>query len=180
MQRRQDKIQNPDSNAEVVEPIHKATVDNATAIHVPAWANANGDTLPAGLQAKLTISQPSDVYEQEADRASEQVMHMPDTELITTSTHSGQNELRLKGTASSNSHATGDVHPVVSSMINSDGGKPLDSTTRAFMEPRFGVDFSNVQVRQDDVSSAATEILGARAFAYRRNVWLGSNESAHD
>src|SRR6266571_7727417 len=78
MQRRQDKIQNPDSNAEVVEPIHKATVDNATATHVPAWAKANGDTLPAGLQAKLSVNQPGDVYEQEADRVAEQVMRMSD------------------------------------------------------------------------------------------------------
>jgi hypothetical protein len=30
------------------------------------------------LQAKLRISQPSDIYEQEADRVAEQVMRMPE------------------------------------------------------------------------------------------------------
>jgi hypothetical protein len=77
MQRRQDKVQNPDSIAEIVEPVHKASIDNATATHVPAWANANIGTLPTGLQAKLTVSQPGDVYEQEADRVADQVMRMP-------------------------------------------------------------------------------------------------------
>ncbi len=31
-----------------------------------------------GIQAKLTIGQPNDVYEQEADRVADQVMSMPD------------------------------------------------------------------------------------------------------
>jgi hypothetical protein len=34
--------------------------------------------LAAGFQAKLTVGQPNDVYEQEADRVAEQVMSMPD------------------------------------------------------------------------------------------------------
>jgi hypothetical protein len=33
------------------------------------------------LQAKLTISQPNDIYEQEADRIADQVMRMPDAAL---------------------------------------------------------------------------------------------------
>jgi hypothetical protein len=33
------------------------------------------------LQAKLTISQPNDIYEQEADRIADQVMRMPDVAL---------------------------------------------------------------------------------------------------
>ena len=33
------------------------------------------------IQTKLVISKPGDVYEQEADRVSEQVMHMPEPQL---------------------------------------------------------------------------------------------------
>jgi len=36
---------------------------------------------PASVQAKLTVSPPRDIYEQEADRASEQVMSMPEPQL---------------------------------------------------------------------------------------------------
>ncbi|MBE9069219.1 hypothetical protein IQ260_21475 [Leptolyngbya cf. ectocarpi LEGE 11479] len=33
---------------------------------------------PANVQAKLTVSSPGDIYEQEADRISKQMMHMPE------------------------------------------------------------------------------------------------------
>src|SRR2546423_758423 len=64
-------------NTEVATPAHKAATNAAAVAHVPAWANAGGEALPSGLQAKLTINQPGDVYEQEADRVAEQVMRMP-------------------------------------------------------------------------------------------------------
>lgn len=35
------------------------------------------------LQAKLTVSRPGDIYEQEADRVADQVMRMPDSILQT-------------------------------------------------------------------------------------------------
>src|ERR1051325_11274047 len=41
-----------------------------------AWTRAL-DTLP--LQAKLTINQPGDMYEQQADQVAEQVMRMPES-----------------------------------------------------------------------------------------------------
>src|SRR6478672_9140162 len=36
---------------------------------------------PANMQAKLMVNTPGDIYEQEADRVSEQVMRMPDPRL---------------------------------------------------------------------------------------------------
>jgi hypothetical protein len=64
MQRWQDKAYNSDTDTEVVEPAQKTAIKNTAATHVPAWANASGETLPTDLQAKLTINQPGDVYEQ--------------------------------------------------------------------------------------------------------------------
>src|SRR5690242_3226377 len=40
------------------------------------------------------------------------------------------------------------VPPIVSDVLNSPG-QPLDAGTRAFMEPRFGHDFSGVRVHTD-------------------------------
>jgi hypothetical protein len=34
---------------------------------------------PMAIQAKLAVSAPDDIYEQEADRVAEQVMHMPES-----------------------------------------------------------------------------------------------------
>src|SRR5262245_1794733 len=38
--------------------------------------------------------------------------------------------------------------PIVSEVLSS-AGQPLDTATRAFMEPRFGYDFSQVRVHTD-------------------------------
>jgi hypothetical protein len=46
--------------------------------------------LPAFIQAKLTVSQPGDPCEQEADRVAEDVMRMPDPDTATSSTRSMQ------------------------------------------------------------------------------------------
>jgi hypothetical protein len=54
---------------------------SATPKYQPGWiARAQGASQPKGLgvQAKLTIGQSNDKYEQEADRVAEQVMGMPD------------------------------------------------------------------------------------------------------
>src|SRR6266545_7306830 len=44
--------------------------------------------------------------------------------------------------------AVGDVPPVVHEVLRAPG-QPLDTATRAFMEPRFGHDFSGVRVHTD-------------------------------
>src|SRR5262249_38450431 len=41
-----------------------------------------------------------------------------------------------------------EVHPIVHDMLHSPG-QPLDAATRAFMEPRFGLDFRQVRVHTD-------------------------------
>jgi hypothetical protein len=58
---------------------------SATPKYQPGWiARAQADSQPKGLgvQAKLTIGQPNDRYEQEADRVAEQVMGMPDAKPV--------------------------------------------------------------------------------------------------
>jgi hypothetical protein len=52
------------------------------------------------------------------------------------------------------------VPPVVHDVLRLPG-QPLDSATRAFMEPRFGHDFSRVRVHADGPGPANTKILPA-------------------
>jgi len=52
-------------------------------------------------------------------------------------------------------------------------GQLLDPTTRAFMEPRFGRDFSGVRVHGDSESAALASSLDARAFALGNHIVLG-------
>ncbi len=56
--------------------------------------------------------------------------------------------------------APASVHQVLRSP-----GQPLDRTTRAFMEPRFGYDFGKVRVHTDAEAARSAEQVNARAYA---------------
>jgi hypothetical protein len=56
------------------------------------------------------------------------------------------------------------------------GGSPLPETTRAFFEPRFGADFSQVRVHTDSRAEATTKSVNAKAFTIGRNVAFGTGQ----
>jgi len=56
-------------------------------------------------------------------------------------------------------------------------GRPLQNSVRQFMEPRFGVDFSDVRIHDGPEDRTAAERIGARAFTFREHIWLGQGES---
>jgi hypothetical protein len=57
-------------------------------------------------------------------------------------------------------------------------GMPLDATTRAFMEPRFGQDFSGVRVHADPSSALSAWALNARAFTVGDHILFGAGHHA--
>lgn len=59
-------------------------------------------------------------------------------------------------------------------------GRALPASVRAFMEPRFGVDFSDVRIHDAPGDRRAASRIGARAFTHRRDIWLGPGETAED
>src|SRR5262252_1143093 len=56
------------------------------------------------------------------------------------------------------------VAPAIVHGVLRSSGRPLDAGTRAFFEPRFGHDFSNVRVHSDP--AAARSASAVRALAY--------------
>jgi hypothetical protein len=48
--------------------------------------------------------------------------------------------------------------------VLSSPGRPLDATARAFFEPRFGYDFSQVRVHTSERASQSAGAIGARAY----------------
>jgi len=62
--------------------------------------------------------------------------------------------------------------------VRQGGGKPLDAATRAFMEPRFGHDFSQVRVHTDSRAAAAARAVNARAFTVGHDIVLGAGQYA--
>ncbi|HAX80852.1 MAG TPA: hypothetical protein DCY88_34690, partial [Cyanobacteria bacterium UBA11372] len=51
------------------------------------------------------------------------------------------------------------------------GGSPLSDEVRAFMEPRFGADFSSVKVHTDGAAVQMNKELGAQAFAHGSDIY---------
>jgi hypothetical protein len=137
------------------------------------------------IQPKLTVSTPGDMYEEEADRVADKVMRMPESRLQRTCAcgsgcSSCQNKqgahehLQTKSAQTNHSGQTA-VPPIVNEVLNSPG-QPLDATTRAFMEPRFGHDFSSVRVHTDTQAAESATALRARAYTVGRHIAFGAKQ----
>jgi Domain of unknown function (DUF4157) len=148
------------------------------------------------LQKKLTINEPGDAYEQEADRVADQVMrtHQNSCSLGFTpdSTRTVRRACACGGTCAKCKEDEGHGHvqrkatamageqpasapPIVSEVLST-SGHGLDSATRAYMEPRFGYDFSNVRVHSDECASESARALQARANTVGRNIVFSNSE----
>ena len=56
------------------------------------------------------------------------------------------------------------------------GGSSLSDEVCAFMEPRFGADFSQVRVHTGNESVPMNQDLNARAFTHKQNVYFGAGK----
>jgi outer membrane protein OmpA-like peptidoglycan-associated protein len=162
------------------------------------------------IQAKLTISQPGDPDEQEADLVADRVRRMAESGAInsapgvvhrkcaaceagdTTCAKCGEEEnLRRKEAPGQASQTGPAVHavpgglgltsapPIVHEVLSSPG-QPLGTTERAFMEPRFGQDFSGVRVHTGAKAAESAAAVQARAYTVGNDIVFGGKESASD
>src|SRR5262249_2574029 len=67
--------------------------------------------------------------------------------------------------------------PIVHDVLRSPG-QPLDPATRAFMEPRFGYDFSGVRVHTDARAAESARAVSALAYTVGRDVVFGAGQYA--
>lgn len=135
------------------------------------------------MQTKLAISAPGDEYEQEADRVADHVMRMPtpklqracacgDTMKCETCAKKRPSLQRM----SPNTPATGDVAPPIVHAVLRSSAPFMDTRTRAFMEPRFGYDFSGVRIHTGNLAARSAEAVGAQAFTVGRDIVFGSGK----
>ena len=127
------------------------------------------------LQTKLTISQPGDEFEQEADRVAEQVMRMPDAELNRQRRDIGTPLVQRRAT----SGGTGvmEAPPIVHDVLSSPG-QPLDTATRAFFEPRFGHDLGQVRIHNDQRAADSSRAVDALAYTVGNALVFASGRYA--
>jgi hypothetical protein len=150
------------------------------------------------LQTKLTISQPGDPAEQEADRVAEQVMRMTEPEASPyisqgstgTAIHracdckptcectNDDKTVSRKAAAAELDREQADGRQTLIDEALRSPGQPLDPATRAFLEPRFGRDFAHVRVHADSTASHSAGAVNALAYTLGSDIVFRSGSYA--
>jgi Domain of unknown function (DUF4157) len=95
-------------------------------------------------------------------------------------TECSKNTLPLqRATRGSETRTSGGVPAVVHDVLHS-SGQPLDAATRAYMEPRFGHDFSRVRVHTDAPAARSAHAVNALAYTVGQKVVFGEGQYAPD
>ncbi len=152
------------SAAKPSQPTVQAKVQPAVVKNVPA------------VQPKLSVSQPGDPYEVEADRVADEVMRMPGraTPPEDPDKTPGDTISRLQRKGVNAPQTTPQIETKIQQMRG--GGRPLPDSERDFFEPRMGVDLSNVRVHSDGDAVQLSRDLQARAFTVGSDVAFNSGE----
>ncbi|WP_462254719.1 eCIS core domain-containing protein [Ferruginibacter sp.] len=147
------------------------------------------------VQPKLTINNPNDKYEYEADSVTDKVMRKETTSLQ-----------KISGTISFFSPSPVSITPLQRKCDNckedekmqrkeidggeitadsnlenyvgglQSGGQPLSNETRNFYEPGFGYDFSNVKVHTDSGAAKSAQSINALAYTSGSNIVFNTNQ----
>lgn len=158
------------------------------------------------IQPKLSVSTPGDRYEQEADRMADAVMagssgpigaisrgvqpklyrqelrpedmvdSMPPSGDATASAaqqDSPPEELQRKAKGEAGAAPSGFEQGLKGGR---QGGSNLPTSTRSFMEKRFGYDFSSVRVHHDAKANGLAQDINARAFTLQNDIYFARSE----
>jgi outer membrane protein OmpA-like peptidoglycan-associated protein len=156
-----------------------------------------------GIQASLTVGEPDDPFEKEADMISRQVVEGFESNNINPSTNGSRISRKSPVTKSTSptivqqkcSHCEEEermqqksgeiqfagegspVSPNIENKINGmrGGGQAMDDTTRSAMENSIGADFSNVRVHANSQSVQMSKELNAHAFTVGNDIFFNEN-----
>jgi Domain of unknown function (DUF4157) len=139
-----------------------------------------------GIQTKLTVGEPNDVYEKEADHTADQVVRGLNASPAAAEGSAGK-AVRRKPIFESKNEAvqkkaavTGaaTASPAVESSLKSSkgGGSPLPAATKNQMESSFGTDFSGVRVHNDSAARKMNKDLNAQAFTHGKDIYFNGGK----
>jgi len=138
------------------------------------------------LQPKLKIGQPDDKYKREADGVADKVMNAGNSETILMQAIEDEEEpIQMKCANCENEeemlqpkfmqHAQSDSVPenIQSQINNSRGsGTGMVKQTRSFMEKRFGSNFNEVNIHNNNSSARLNNQLNAQAFTVGNDIFF--------
>ena len=124
-----------------------------------------------GLQAKLTVSQPGDVYEQEADRVADEVMRSP----TPTAVHGAPARIQRVASHTGRNNPSA---PSSAAQIQAGPARPLEPVLRQDMEQRFGYDFSQVRLHFGGAAEQSARDVNADAYTLGHDIVFGAGQFA--
>ncbi|MGA2085833.1 MAG: DUF4157 domain-containing protein, partial [Terracidiphilus sp.] len=143
------------------------------------------------IRAKLEVSQPGDPEEQEADNVADRIMRShAGAGAVASSCGCSEDETSCGCPGSGNAKVsrsanagtarvpfTPSAHGVLNAMRSS-ASRPLDAHARAFFEPKFGRDFSDIRVHTDSASAGGARAIDAHAFTTGSDIFFASGKYA--
>src|SRR5262245_27219368 len=119
--------------------------------------------------AAMTVSEPGDAAERDADERADAVMRMAQPAPSPGAPPAHNAVARKAVWAAAPAPVPSGVAPAVRAALDTPG-QPLDRATRAFFEPRFGANLGHVRVHADDRAAAAARSIDAHAFTLGSDV----------
>ncbi|NJL46812.1 MAG: DUF4157 domain-containing protein [Leptolyngbyaceae cyanobacterium SM2_5_2] len=122
------------------------------------------------IQAKLTLGEPNDLYEQEADQVASQAGHVPLAPV--------QAKPHITPLVQRQSEGQGSIDPQVEQGIHQTqgGGQPLHQSVQRSMEHALGADFRGVRIHADGKADQLNRALSARAFTTGQDIYFKQGE----
>jgi hypothetical protein len=126
------------------------------------------------IQSKLTIGQPGDPYEQEADRVAAQVVQQINSPQRLT--QSSQPSVQRQG--GQNQIPAGTASTEFETALNQSrsGGQPLESQLRAKIEQAMGTDFEGVRIHHNRSAHQLNQAIHSRAFTSGQDIFFKQGE----
>jgi hypothetical protein len=126
------------------------------------------------LQAKLTVGQPGDEHEREADRVAEEVVRGGGIAGMAASSPSPPPDELRRSAASAAAPASAEAPRSVHETLRSPG-RPLERPIRERMESRFGVNFGGVRIHTE---SPSARDVSARAYTAGSHIAFAAGQYA--
>lgn len=147
-----------------------------------------GSGAKARVQARLSVSSPSDAHELEAERVANEVVRIQDPAadpLAPAASQPAQAIQRLFREHYNDGHEHDLSSPEFDSHLESEitgakRGVPLSASERAYFEPRFGRDFSGVQVHANSHAAELARSVNAQAFTFGDQIFFDAGKYSPD
>jgi len=147
------------------------------------------NTAAAFVQPKLSVGQPDDKYEKEADAVADKVMRMPEQNFMQRKcAHCEEEEKKqvqrkpFSQNITTNIQANGEtgtsVSNSVANKVNSSkgSGNNMDGNTQSFMQNNLGTDFSKIKIHTDTEAIQMNQELNAKAFTVGNDIYFNEGQ----